>query len=77
MQLLRLRFWKMSPEPEKEDTTWKETLFGYSYLEKLVEEYTETKGPEKPEESIAQPGLLKRFVFGIGSTALGAGIVTG
>jgi hypothetical protein len=44
-----------------------------SYLEKLVEEFTENKGPEKPEEPIAQPGLLKRAVFGIGSTALGAG----
>ena len=44
-----------------------------SYLAKLVEEFTETKGPEKPEEPIAQPGLLKRAVFGIGSTALGAG----
>jgi hypothetical protein len=42
-------------------------------LEKLVEEFTENKGPEKPEEPIAQPGLLKRAVFGIGSTALGAG----
>jgi len=41
-------------------------------LEKLVEEFTETKGPEKPEEPIAQPGILKRAVFGIGSTALGA-----
>ena len=42
-------------------------------MEKLVEEFTENKGPEKPEEPIAQPGLLKRAVFGIGSTALGAG----
>ena len=43
-----------------------------SYLEKLVEEFTETKGPEKTEEPIAQPGILKRALFGIGSTALGA-----
>jgi hypothetical protein len=43
-----------------------------SYLAKLVEEFTENKEPEKSEEPIAQPGLLKRAVFGIGSTALGA-----
>jgi hypothetical protein len=48
-----------------------------SYLEKLFEECIETKETEKPEEPIAQPGLLKRSVFGIGSTALGAGNVTG
>jgi hypothetical protein len=41
-------------------------------LAKLVEEFTENKEPEKSEEPIAQPGLLKRAVFGIGSTALGA-----
>jgi hypothetical protein len=46
-------------------------------LEKLFEECIETKETEKPEEPIAQPGLLKRSVFGIGSTALGAGNVTG
>jgi hypothetical protein len=44
-----------------------------SYLEKFVEEFTETKGPEKPEEPIAHSGILKRAVFGIGSTSLGAG----
>jgi hypothetical protein len=44
-----------------------------SYLQKLVEEFTENKEPKKPEEPIARPGLLKRAVFGIGSTALGAG----
>jgi hypothetical protein len=44
-----------------------------SYLAKLVEEFTENKEPEKHEEPIARPGLLKRAVFGIGSTALGAG----
>ena len=44
-----------------------------SYLAKLVEEFTENKEPEKHEQPIARPGLLKRVVFGIGSTALGAG----
>ena len=31
------------------------------------------KDRKKTEEPIAQPGILKRAVFGIGSTALGAG----
>ena len=39
---------------------------------KLVEEVTDNKGPEDSKETIARPGLLKRDVFVIGSTALGA-----
>jgi hypothetical protein len=66
----------MSQEPEKrrdDRRRHEKRHYSDSYLEKLVEEFTETKGPEKPEEPIAQPGILKRAVFGIGSTALGAG----
>ena len=66
----------MSQEPEKrrdDRRRHEKRHYSDSYLEKLFEECIETKETEKPEEPIAQPGILKRAVFGIGSTALGAG----